>query len=40
MLEGAEMLKRDKLLKAEQLTNLIETKYRDLLDLKYCREDE
>jgi len=40
MLEGAEMLKRDKLLKAEQLINLIETKYSDLFDLKYCREDE
>jgi cell division protease FtsH len=40
MQEGAEILKRDKLLKAEQLINLIETKYRDLFDLKYCREDE
>jgi cell division protease FtsH len=40
MQEGAEMLKRDKLLKAEQLINLIETKYSDLFDLKYCREDE
>jgi len=40
ILEGAEMLKKDKLLKAEQLIHLIETKYRDLFDLKYCREDE
>ena len=40
MLEGAEMLKRDKLLKAETLIALIETKYSDLFDLKYCKEDE
>uniref|UniRef100_A0A6C0F539 AAA+ ATPase domain-containing protein n=1 Tax=viral metagenome TaxID=1070528 RepID=A0A6C0F539_9ZZZZ len=40
MLEGAEMLKRDKLLKAEQLIRLIETKYHDFFDLKYWREDE
>jgi ATP-dependent Zn protease len=37
MLEGAEMLKRDKLLKAETLINLIETKYHDLFDLKYVK---
>jgi len=40
MLEGAEMLKRDKILKAEQMINLIETKYSNLFDLKYCKEDE
>jgi len=37
MLEGAEMLKRDKLLKAETLIVLIETKYKDLFDLKYSK---
>lgn len=37
MLEGAEMLKRDKLLKAETLIDLIETKYSDLFDLKYIK---
>jgi cell division protease FtsH len=37
MLEGAEMLKRDKLLKAETLIALIETKYKDLFDLKYSK---
>jgi cell division protease FtsH len=37
MLEGAEMLKRDKLLKAETLIALIETKYQDLFDLKYSK---
>jgi ATP-dependent metalloprotease FtsH len=37
MLEGADMLKRDKLLKAETLLNLIETKYNDIFDLKYIK---
>ena len=37
MLEGAEMLKRDKLLKAETLIDLIEDKYKDLFDLKYVK---
>jgi ATP-dependent metalloprotease FtsH len=40
MLEGAEMLKRDKLLKADTLIALIETKYSDLFDLKYCKDEE
>ena len=40
MLEGAEMLKRDKLLKAETLIALIDTKYSDLFDLKYCKDEE
>jgi cell division protease FtsH len=38
MLEGAEMLKRDKILKADTLINLIETKYQNLFDLKYYKE--
>jgi cell division protease FtsH len=37
MLEGAEMLKRDKLLKAETLIDLIEAKYSDIFDLKYVK---
>jgi cell division protease FtsH len=40
MLEGAEMLKRDKLLKAETLIALIDTKYSELFDLKYCKDEE
>jgi len=40
MLEGAEMLKRDKLLKAETLIALIDAKYSDLFDLKYCKDEE
>jgi len=39
MLEGAEMLKRDKILKAEQLIQLIETKYQSLFDLKYTKNN-
>jgi cell division protease FtsH len=35
MLEGANMLKKDKLLKADTLIDLINTKYPELLDLKY-----
>jgi ATP-dependent metalloprotease FtsH len=37
MLEGAEILKRDKLLKAETLIHIIETKYQNLFDLKYTQ---
>lgn len=37
MLEGAEMLKRDKLLKADTLIDLIEAKYSDIFDLKYVK---
>jgi len=37
MLEGADMLKRDKLLKADTLIDLIETKYSDIFDLKYVK---
>ena len=40
MLEGAEMLKRDKLLKADTLIALIDAKYSDLFDLKYCKDEE
>ena len=35
MLEGAELLKRDKLLKAETLISIIENKYQHIFDLKY-----
>jgi len=38
MLEGAEILKRDKILKADTLINLINTKYKDLLNLKYSKD--
>jgi ATP-dependent Zn protease len=40
MLEGAEILKREKLLKAETLIALIESKYSELFDLKYCKDEE
>jgi cell division protease FtsH len=37
MLEGSEILKRDKILRAETLTDLITEKYSHLLDLKYSK---
>jgi len=37
MLEGAEILKREKILKADTLIALIETKYQDFFDLKYVK---
>jgi cell division protease FtsH len=37
MLEGAEILKREKILKADTLITLIETKYQDFFDLKYVK---
>jgi pantetheine-phosphate adenylyltransferase len=36
MLEGAEILKRDKILKAEQLIEIINNKYSNLIDISYC----
>jgi cell division protease FtsH len=35
MLEGAELLKRDKLVKADTFIQLIQTKYQDILDLSF-----
>ena len=35
MLEGAELLKRDKLVKADTFLQLIETKYKHIYDLQY-----
>ena len=37
MLEGAEILKKEKILKADTLIALIETKYQDFFDLKYVK---